>query len=60
MVYDAGEHVTFGQIRKVVLRETIEKSVEKYFKAGKAAEALCKSLLHNYAFLTQIALLVQT
>lgn len=42
MVYEAVEHVVFDHTRTVVLSESIMKHVDKYFEAGKAAEALAR------------------
>lgn len=60
MVYDAVEHVILDHIRKAVLDERINQSVEQYFEAGKASEALGNRLLPNEEFLFPIASFVQT
>lgn len=43
-----------------MLRETINRHLENYFKNGKATEAIGKMLLHNDGFLAPIAPFVQT
>lgn len=47
MVYDAKEHIILYQTQTAVLGETIEKHMDKYFEAGKAAEAQGNRMLHN-------------
>lgn len=47
MVYNALARVILGPIRTTVLREIIDKHVEKYFNACKGTEALGKKLLPN-------------
>lgn len=59
LMYEVVEHVIIHEIGKSVHGKAINKPIDKFFKADKAAKAIGQRLLHNGVFLTLIALLVQ-
>lgn len=60
IVYDAVEHVITDQIKTVLLGDTINNHVAKFFEAGKTSKGLGKGLLCYDKFLAPKLSIVQT
>lgn len=59
MVYYLVEHVIFDQVQTVLIGESMDKHVEKYFEAGRATKAPWSRTLRNDEFFTPMALYIQ-
>lgn len=59
MLYDALKHVIVDQTRTAMLKKTLNKPVDQYFKASKTADALCMRVLCN-GFFAPIASFIET